>query len=271
MLSEGLIRVRIYGTLQTGQTIHDEHQRLQCWPFPNRTYDGYNREEMARTRLLTSSVPTSPSDMKLSSNPRVYINASVAKHVLICSNRGMWAYFALPESCAAQSWSTRLSQSWSTRMWCTFCPSPPWIHDVSILGRLLVVRARDARTIPFNYRSTATALAMAPIVTTTTSPEPTPGRGVRIAVPCTLLIPVLVPRPVRLSSAQYGGNGLTHYYVFVYVTTHYCVVHYDIFFITHIYNIITCCFRNVSQWPVLSIITSLLPHYYSIIRNGKNM
>ena len=42
MLGEG--HIRIFGTLQIGHTIHDGHQRLQCWPFPNRTYHENNRE-----------------------------------------------------------------------------------------------------------------------------------------------------------------------------------------------------------------------------------
>ena len=42
---------RIYGTLQIGHTIHDGHQRLQFWPFPKRTYHGYNREDFVFTRL----------------------------------------------------------------------------------------------------------------------------------------------------------------------------------------------------------------------------
>ena len=47
MLGEG--HIRIFGTLQIGHTIHDGHQPLQCWPFPNRTYHGYNREDLVFT------------------------------------------------------------------------------------------------------------------------------------------------------------------------------------------------------------------------------
>ena len=48
MQGEG--HIRIFGTLQIGHTIHDGHQRLQCWPFPGRTYHGYNREDFVFTR-----------------------------------------------------------------------------------------------------------------------------------------------------------------------------------------------------------------------------
>ena len=48
MLGEG--HVRIFRTLQIGHTIHYGHQRLQCWPFPKRTYHGYNREDFVFTR-----------------------------------------------------------------------------------------------------------------------------------------------------------------------------------------------------------------------------
>ena len=47
MLADG--HIRIYRTLQIGHTIHDGHQRLQCWPFPKRTYHGYNREDFVFT------------------------------------------------------------------------------------------------------------------------------------------------------------------------------------------------------------------------------
>jgi len=46
MLGEGHRHIRIFGTLQIGHTIHDGHQRLQCWPFPNH---GYNREDFVFT------------------------------------------------------------------------------------------------------------------------------------------------------------------------------------------------------------------------------
>ena len=39
ILGEG--HIRIYGTLQIGHTIHEGHQRLQCWPFPGKQYRGY--------------------------------------------------------------------------------------------------------------------------------------------------------------------------------------------------------------------------------------
>ena len=48
MLGEG--HIRIFGTLQIGHTVHDGHQRLQCWPFPNRTYHSYNLEDLVFTR-----------------------------------------------------------------------------------------------------------------------------------------------------------------------------------------------------------------------------
>ena len=40
----------MFGTLQIGHTIHEGHQRLQCWPFPNMAYHGYNREDFVFTR-----------------------------------------------------------------------------------------------------------------------------------------------------------------------------------------------------------------------------
>ena len=48
MQGEG--HIRMFGTLQIGHTIHDGHQRLQCWPFPNMTYHGYNSEDFVLTR-----------------------------------------------------------------------------------------------------------------------------------------------------------------------------------------------------------------------------
>jgi len=42
--------IRIYGTLQISHTIHEGHQRLQCWPFPGKPYHGYNREDFVFTR-----------------------------------------------------------------------------------------------------------------------------------------------------------------------------------------------------------------------------
>ncbi len=99
-LGEG--HIRIYWTLQIGHTIHEGHQRLQCWPFPGKLYHGYNREDFVFTRppgverfvlnpdnvwycrlkllftilvqidcLSTSSVPMLPSAMRLSWAPLV--------------------------------------------------------------------------------------------------------------------------------------------------------------------------------------------------------
>ena len=48
MLGEG--HIRIYGTLQIGHTIHEGHQRLQCWPFSDKKYYGFNREDFVFTR-----------------------------------------------------------------------------------------------------------------------------------------------------------------------------------------------------------------------------
>ena len=63
MLGEG--HIRIFGTLQIGHTIHDGHQgqRLQCWPFPNRMYHGYNLEDFVFTCPpgVGRFVPTLPS------------------------------------------------------------------------------------------------------------------------------------------------------------------------------------------------------------------
>ena len=48
MQGEG--HIRMFWTLQIGHTIHDGHQRLQCWPFPNMAYHGYNLEDFVFTR-----------------------------------------------------------------------------------------------------------------------------------------------------------------------------------------------------------------------------
>jgi hypothetical protein len=48
MLGEG--HIRMLGTLQIGHTIHDGHQRLQCWPSPNMTYHYHNRAYFVFTR-----------------------------------------------------------------------------------------------------------------------------------------------------------------------------------------------------------------------------
>ena len=89
MLGEG--HIRIYGTLQIGHTIHEGHQRLQCWPFPDKTYEDfvftlppgvepgqrvvwsveaefslYPSILMDRSSLLSSSAPTSRSAMRSS-------------------------------------------------------------------------------------------------------------------------------------------------------------------------------------------------------------
>ena len=41
MLGEG--HILIYGTLQIGHTIHEGHQRLQCWQFPDKKCYGFNQ------------------------------------------------------------------------------------------------------------------------------------------------------------------------------------------------------------------------------------
>ena len=48
ILGEG--HLRIYGTLPIGHTVHEGHQRLQCWPFPGKKYYGFNREDFVFTR-----------------------------------------------------------------------------------------------------------------------------------------------------------------------------------------------------------------------------
>ena len=40
----------MYGVLEIGHTIHDGHQRLQCWPFPEKKFYGFNREDFVFTR-----------------------------------------------------------------------------------------------------------------------------------------------------------------------------------------------------------------------------
>ena len=47
---EGEGHIRIYGVLQIGHTIHEGHQRLQCWPFPDRKFYGFNREDFVFVR-----------------------------------------------------------------------------------------------------------------------------------------------------------------------------------------------------------------------------
>jgi len=48
---EGEGHIRMYGVLQIGHTIHEGHQRLQCWPFPDRKFFGFNREDLVFVRL----------------------------------------------------------------------------------------------------------------------------------------------------------------------------------------------------------------------------
>jgi len=47
---EGEGHIRIYGVLQIGHKVHEGHQRLQCWPFPDRKFFGYNREDFVFVR-----------------------------------------------------------------------------------------------------------------------------------------------------------------------------------------------------------------------------
>ena len=48
MLGEG--HIRIYGTLRIGHTTHEGHQRLQCRPFSDKKYYGFNRVNFVFTR-----------------------------------------------------------------------------------------------------------------------------------------------------------------------------------------------------------------------------
>ena len=48
MQGEG--HISMFGTLQIGHTTHEGHQRLQCWPFANMAYHGYNSEDFVFTR-----------------------------------------------------------------------------------------------------------------------------------------------------------------------------------------------------------------------------
>ena len=51
MLGEG--RIRIYGTLQIGHTIHEGHQRLQCWATAGR----FLKRNIMDSTARTSSAP----------------------------------------------------------------------------------------------------------------------------------------------------------------------------------------------------------------------
>ena len=48
MLGEG--HIRMFGTLELGHTFHPGFQRLQCWPFPDLRYYGWNREDFVFIR-----------------------------------------------------------------------------------------------------------------------------------------------------------------------------------------------------------------------------
>ena len=48
MLGEG--NIHIYGTVQISHTMHEGHQRLQCLPFPDKTYYGFNQDDFVFTR-----------------------------------------------------------------------------------------------------------------------------------------------------------------------------------------------------------------------------
>ena len=48
MLGEG--HLRLLGTLEIGHTVHPGCQRLQCWPFPDQKYCGFNREDCVFVR-----------------------------------------------------------------------------------------------------------------------------------------------------------------------------------------------------------------------------
>ena len=48
MLGEG--HIRIYATLQIGNTIYEGHQCLQCWLLSDKTYDGFNPKDFVFTR-----------------------------------------------------------------------------------------------------------------------------------------------------------------------------------------------------------------------------
>ena len=51
---EGEGHIRMYGVLQIvrriADWIHEGHQRLQCWPFPDRKFFGFNREDFVFVR-----------------------------------------------------------------------------------------------------------------------------------------------------------------------------------------------------------------------------
>jgi hypothetical protein len=48
MLGEG--HLCLFGTLEIGHTVHKGVQRLQCWPFPDQKYCGFNREDCVFVR-----------------------------------------------------------------------------------------------------------------------------------------------------------------------------------------------------------------------------
>ena len=50
MLGEGHHGIDIYCTFQIGHTIYEGHQRLQCWPFTDKKYYGFNRGDFVFTR-----------------------------------------------------------------------------------------------------------------------------------------------------------------------------------------------------------------------------
>ena len=47
---DGEGHIIIYGVLQIGHTIHEGNQRLHCWPFPDRKFHGFNREDFVFVR-----------------------------------------------------------------------------------------------------------------------------------------------------------------------------------------------------------------------------
>ena len=48
MLGEG--HILVFGTLEIGHIKYPGHQRLQCWPFPEQQYYGFNREDFVFVR-----------------------------------------------------------------------------------------------------------------------------------------------------------------------------------------------------------------------------
>ena len=81
-----------YGTLQIGHTIHEGHQRLQYWPFSDKTYYGFNREDFVFTRppgverFVLSPDNVWYGQLKLLFTPRLYPSIFMDRSSLLSSS-----------------------------------------------------------------------------------------------------------------------------------------------------------------------------------------